>query len=102
MKNNAVYQKIKDISQRSGFPVVCDSDTIETTLSYCLLQNDIPALTFELGESFIVNEKNIQYGVKSIWNILSYLGMVQAEDELFEYAIPKGCKKKYSYIRMIR
>lgn len=94
VKNNLVYEKIRDISGRTGFLVVCDHEEIESTLSFCLLQNDIPAITFELGESFIVNEKNIKYGVGSIWNVLSYLEMVKPGDEPFEYNVPEECTRK--------
>jgi hypothetical protein len=32
---------------------------LKRSLSYSLLQHDIPALTLELGESYVVNERNI-------------------------------------------
>ena len=68
-------------AEESGFPVVQEADEIPRSFSYSLLEHDIPALTIELGESYVVNEQNVQYGVKSILNILAYLKMVERPDE---------------------
>jgi len=59
-----------------------------------LLEHDIPALTIELGESYIVNEKNVEYGVKSILRILAYLGMITNLAEDFTYHAPQAAKGK--------
>lgn len=80
------YQKARAFSRKAGFAVIVDTEDIHRTLSHSLIQADIPALTLELGEPYIVNETNIQYGIGSIWNILAFLGMT----------VEKG-GKKFSY-----
>lgn len=92
----AVYEKTKAYGQKTGFLVIIDTDDMRRTLSYCLMQRGIPALTLELGESYIVNEENIAYGVKSIWNILSCLGMIDS-GEFFQYPLPETCRDKILY-----
>jgi predicted deacylase len=93
LKRAAVYGKTKAYGEKTGFLVILDTDDMRRTLSYCLMQRDIPALTLELGESYIVNEENIAYGVKSILNILSCLGMIDPGD-FFQYPLPEICRGK--------
>ncbi|NQU64091.1 MAG: succinylglutamate desuccinylase/aspartoacylase family protein [SAR324 cluster bacterium] len=71
-----VYELLKKICQKTGFFVVEDSDEIRSSLTHNLLLQNIPAVTFEMGESYIVNEKIFEYGVKSILNILCEYQMV--------------------------
>jgi predicted deacylase len=77
-------------AQHAGFPIVRDTEKLRTTLSFSLLRRDIASLTIELGESYIVNEQNIEYGVRSVWSILSHLGMVEAATEAFRYPLPEA------------
>lgn len=72
-------------SRKSGFYLVEDTDEIHNSLSYALLQHCIPSITFEMGESFVVNEKSIGYGVNSILNILKNMKMINEvrEQETF-------------------
>lgn len=79
------YELTRKAADKSGFPVVLETDDTSRSFSYSLLENDIPALTIELGESYIVNEKNVEYGVKSVLGILSYLEMVEKPDEDFTF-----------------
>ncbi|MEZ6071471.1 MAG: M14 family metallopeptidase [Pirellulales bacterium] len=65
----------------AGFPVVLETEPLRRTLSHSLLQRGIAALTFELGESYIVNEANVQHGVSAIVRVLAELGMVDAPVE---------------------
>jgi predicted deacylase len=88
------YEKAKIFSQKTGFLVVLDTDVLKRHLSYSLILHDIPSLTLELGESYVINEENVEYGVKSIWNILSELEMVKSTDEPFRYQLPKFLKGK--------
>jgi hypothetical protein len=46
------------------------------TISGSLLAHGIPALTLELGEAYVVNEKNVDIGVTAVWNVLLQFGMV--------------------------
>jgi len=71
------YERAMAVADRSGFPVVLETDDVTSSLSYSLLQQGIPALTIELGESYVVNEKNVECGVKSVCGILEYLGMME-------------------------
>ena len=86
------YRKAEYFSQITGFLVVLDTDVLKRTLSYSLILHDIPALTLELGESYVINEENVEYGVKSIWNILIELEMVQRSGERFKYQLPQMIK----------
>jgi predicted deacylase len=94
------YEKAKTFAKKAGFLVVIDTDDVDRSLSFSLLRNDIPALTIELGESHIVNEKNVEYGVKSILSILHYLEMIEITDETFSFNLTKdltGRSMKFSY-----
>ena len=75
------YELTKKAAAESGFPVVQETDEIPRSFSYSLLEHDIPALTIELGESYVVNEENVRYGVRSILSILAYLKMVERPEE---------------------
>src|SRR3989344_8104191 len=102
-QNKLAYKKAGYFAERTGFLVVKESiesiknDNLDRTLSFSLLNQDIPSLTLELGESSVVNEKNVEHGVNSIWNILMSLNMVE-KSELFEFPLLniKGKKFKYS------
>ncbi|MEM3074944.1 MAG: succinylglutamate desuccinylase/aspartoacylase family protein [Candidatus Pacearchaeota archaeon] len=74
--SSQTYDKTKIFAFKTGFPVVLDTENVEKTLTYNLLKNNIPAIAVELGESYVVNEKNVYEGVKAIWNILVFLKMV--------------------------
>ncbi|QTA86608.1 Succinylglutamate desuccinylase/aspartoacylase family protein [Desulfonema magnum] len=89
-----IYDKTRMFIKKTGFLIIRDSETLHKSLSFNLLRKKIPALTLELGESYIVNEKNIEYGVKSVWNILSYLKMTESADRPFAYPLPEIFKNK--------
>jgi len=88
------YEKAKAVAERSGFLIVLDTDEVRKSLSFSLLQHDISALTIELGESYVVNEINVGYGVKSILRILAYLEMVDKPWETFSFELPEMIKGK--------
>ena len=54
-----------------------------------LERTGILAVTIELAESFVVNERNVDVGVRSVFNILSDLEVV-ADLQPFRYALPDG------------
>lgn len=95
------YQKSKGFGFDSGFLLIEDAASdVRGTLSYSLLERNIPALSLELGEAYSVNEKNVADGVKSIWNILFDLKMTAAPIAGFNYQTPKELKNillKYSH-----
>ncbi|MFZ2145921.1 MAG: succinylglutamate desuccinylase/aspartoacylase family protein [Sedimentisphaerales bacterium] len=88
------YEKAKTAAEKSGFLVVLDTEEIHKSFSYSLLEHNIPALTIELGESYVVNEMNVEYGMKSILGILAYLGMIESEDEPFRFKLPENVEGK--------
>lgn len=94
------YQKTALFGKKTGFLVVLDTEELKRTLSYSLIQHHIPALTIELGESYIVSERNVEYGVKSVYNILAGLRMVEPEEKTFCYQLTESYKErilKYSH-----
>jgi hypothetical protein len=78
-----VYDATRRFAQKTGFLVVLDTEELRNTLSDSLIHYGIPALTIELGESYIINEINVDYGVRSIKNILSDLSMIAPMPECF-------------------
>jgi predicted deacylase len=92
--HDQVYEGTKTSGEKTGFLVISEVEASAKTLSHSLISQNIPALTLELGESYVVNEKNTEYGVKSIWNILSYLQMIEAPDDSFRYPTPEICRDK--------
>ena len=79
------YEYARKAAEKSGFLVVLETEDTRRSLSYSLLEHDIPALTIELGESYVVNERNVEYGVKSILGILAYLEMIEKPAEPFTF-----------------
>ena len=63
----------------TGLPVVRDSDVIPGSLAFSLMQNGVPSLTLEMGESYVINEINIALGVQSILNVMATLDMIGQE-----------------------
>jgi predicted deacylase len=92
--NKQVYENTKAAAEKSGFLVVLDTDEIQKSFSYSLLKHNISALTIELGESYVVNESNVKYGTQSILGILSYLKMIETEEERFAFDVPENIKGK--------
>jgi predicted deacylase len=97
--HKSAYEKAMVVAGKSGFLVVLDEDDVKSSFSYSLLRRDIPALTIELGESYIVNERNVEYGLNSVFAILGHLGMVPMGEEEFRFLLPtevSGAILKYS------
>jgi predicted deacylase len=86
------YEQTLKVAGESGFLVVQETEDVKGSFSYSMIENDIPALTIELGESYIVNEKNVDYGVKSVMGIMAYLKMTAKPDEDFAYKVPDSAK----------
>jgi hypothetical protein len=82
------------VAEKSGFPMILDTEDIQHSFSYSLLAHNIAALTIELGESYVVNEKNVEYGVKSILGILAYLEMMKKPEKDFTFQLPEAVKGK--------
>ena len=84
-----IYEKTREFAKLAGFPIILEEEYIEKSLSYNLLKNDIPSLTLEMGESFSINETDVEHGVRSVWNLLMHLGMVENDEEFFRYPVPE-------------
>jgi len=93
-QSKEIYNKNNFFAHKTGFPVILDTDDVEKTLTESLVKHNIPAFVMELGESFVVNEKNVGYGVNAIWNVLSYLGMVNPVECLSGYNLNESVKGK--------
>ncbi len=84
-----LHQTVADYARASGLLVIRENEIVHNTLSYSLIAHGIPALTLEMGESYVVNERNIDTGVRCIWNLLTRLGLTQPELQgEFRYPLP--------------
>ncbi|HUW17891.1 MAG TPA: succinylglutamate desuccinylase/aspartoacylase family protein [Sedimentisphaerales bacterium] len=90
----AAYEKTKAVAGKSGFLIILETEELTKSFTYNLLQHNIPALTIELGESYVVNEENVEYGVKSILAILAHLEMVENTDAPFSFQLPQPARGK--------
>ncbi|MBN2314443.1 MAG: succinylglutamate desuccinylase/aspartoacylase family protein [Sedimentisphaerales bacterium] len=88
------YEQTKKVAEKSGFLVILETEAASRSLSYSLLEHDIPALTIELGESYVVNEQNVVYGVKSILGILAHLDMMDKPAEPFTFKTTQAISAK--------
>jgi predicted deacylase len=88
------YEKTKIFSKKAGLLPVFDTEEVRGCFSYNLIQKDIPSLTLELGEPYIINEKSVDVGIKSILNILVDLEMIKPSGELFSFPMPELLKDK--------
>ncbi len=92
--NKQAHEFAVKVAEKAGFPVVRDTENIKHSFSYSLLAHNVAALTIELGESYVVNEENVEYGVKSILGILAYLEMMKKPEQDFIFQLPKAVKGK--------
>lgn len=80
-----------ELARQSGLIVVRENETEPATLSYSLLARGIPALTLEMGESYVVNESNIRIGLNCVWNLLAALGMTEPQpDGPYRYSLAES------------
>lgn len=102
ISHTEAYERTKIFGKETGLLPILDLDPEELkgALSYNLIKKNIPSLTLELGEPYIFNEKGVEFGVKSIMNILTYLKMIEPIKEPFIYPATEVLKDKilkYSY-----
>jgi len=103
-KHKLAYSNTKLLASKMGFPIINEkeeaeeSEELKKSLSGSLLARDIPALTLEIGGasivSSIIREEEIQDGVKAIWDVLTYLGMVNPIIQDYNYEFPQQIKNK--------
>ena len=82
------YQTAIQAGKQAGMCLIVDEEELHRSLSFNLLLNDIPALTFELGKPNIVSESNVTHGIEAVWNVLAHLGMIAPRDKPFRYPLP--------------
>jgi uncharacterized protein len=98
--NQETHEMVRAFAEKSGLVVINEeldsSDSIEweRTLTGSLIMQGIPALTLEMGESYVVNEENVEYGIKAIWSILAYADMTEPLVEPFSYKIPQSIRDR--------
>ncbi|MFH0765408.1 MAG: succinylglutamate desuccinylase/aspartoacylase family protein [Calditrichota bacterium] len=84
-----------DAAQSLGFLIIREAigegalDSYNKNLSASLRREGIPAVTVELGESYVVNERNVLLGVTAVWKALAGLNMVSPVEEPFDYPVPE-------------
>lgn len=93
VKYPEAYEKAKVFSKKTGLLTIFDTEEVRGSLSFALMQKGVPSLTLELGEPYVINEKSVEVGVKSVMNILSHLGMIKPTEE-FSYSMPETLKDK--------
>lgn len=80
-----------------GLPAIQESEQITSSFSFNLNNKKIPALTLELGESLIINEKNVTYGINAIRNILKDFRMIDAGTNMEQINIHENIQNRILY-----
>ncbi len=93
-EKKSINKKIRKIARRSGLVMIKETDDIPSSLSTTLYNNNIPAITLELGQSYIVNEKNVKIGLNSLINILSFFNVLNSDPITLNYIKSKKIRKK--------
>jgi len=85
----SIDSRVEALAAMTGLLQIVDTDKIHSSLTHNLIQEGIPALVLEMGESMTVNEKNIEIGLNALWNILRKFDMVADEGPLYRYPLPE-------------
>jgi predicted deacylase len=85
-----ILSQLHNYARISKLPAIQESEKIPSSLSYSLNKSGIPALTLELGESMVINEKNVSYGINAVLNILSEFDMLTHRDDMPGFDLPPG------------
>ncbi|GAB4325304.1 MAG: succinylglutamate desuccinylase/aspartoacylase family protein [Candidatus Sumerlaeia bacterium] len=86
------------LARATGLPMVreqlggLDSIPVEKTLAGSLRMRGVPALTLELGEANVVNERDVHNGVAVVWNVLRHLGMADDAPPALSLTIPEAAR----------
>lgn len=72
----------------SGLPAIIEEESIKNSFSYSVNSRNIAALTLELGESLLINEKNVKYGTTAILNILQEMEMITGIENAEIFNLP--------------
>jgi predicted deacylase len=91
-RHRVAYAEARKAGRATGFLPLRErgeeAERFRGALSSALLRHDVPALTIELGESDVVNEPNVERGLKCIWRLLGEYGLVEKEPNPYRYKLP--------------
>jgi predicted deacylase len=73
-------EALRHLALASGLPAILETDHIPASFSSQLNLLGIPALTLELGESLIINEKNVVAGIEAVLSIIAELNMIKDQN----------------------
>ena len=96
-RDRQIYEKVKFFIKKSGLIVIgeqkesMEEEEVHHSLTFSMIKRNIPAISLELGESYVINEKNVEIGVNAILNILFELGMISYEKK-FAYPMPENVR----------
>jgi len=95
--------RIRSAAELTGFIMINeqaqDALAMDRTISGSLIKAGVPALTLELGESHVVNEKNVHDGTVAVWRVLSGMGMTKEAGGILNYIPPdrfRGLRLDYT------
>jgi predicted deacylase len=86
--------RTRRFARLTGLATVVEAEDVPNTLSSTLLDRGIPALTLEMGQSYVVDERSIEHGVSAIWNVLTNLQMVDSSHASFRYPLPDAVRDR--------
>ena len=92
-----VFSRALSYARKSGFATVLDTDVLRRSLSFNLLNKGVPAITLELGEAYVVNETNVQYGLQAIMGMLNHAGVMSSPLPKQVYDLPEHLKEDLLY-----
>ena len=92
LQKDSQLDKLHHFASITGLPAIQETEHIPGAFSYNLNMKGIPALTMELGESLIINEKNVAFGISAVMSILSELGMTYRQTETMRIDLPARVK----------
>ncbi len=92
-ENHEFHGYISGIVKKTGLLNIFDTDIIHESLSFSLIKKKIPSITLELGESYVINEKNISYGLHAILSLLDSFGMIDYKKDITPFSLPLKYQK---------
>ena len=92
MQQDSQRDKLRHFARITGLPAIQETEHITGSFSYNLNMKGIPALTMELGESLIINEKNVASGTSAVMSILYELGMIGRQAGTINLDLPAKVK----------
>jgi len=97
-RHEEIMRKTAELARGTGFIVVDDDEDTSGTLTYSLMESGISAIPIELGESYIVNEENVRFGVQSVMNMLVIHDMIAHEHDTFRhYTLERSEGRKLTF-----